>query len=148
MKGLVEKLSRIQDSTSGENGKKKVADSARVKAMNKVRVRRALSKLRDSEDVEEAVEVIKDVPVKEIMETVSEVLKTQAPAIEEATKVEDSNRRDRAVIDSIKQKLYDTESTEDALQVATESLKEASPVEVITAAMEILDEVSERIPEE
>lgn len=135
---------------------KKIKDSARAKAMNKIRTMRAIRKLRDSDEVniDEAVDIVKEVPVDEMLLTVAEVLKEAAPeaaeaAAEEVTEeVIDSNRCDRKVIDALKKKLFDTESTEDALAVATEALKEASPVEVVTATMEILDEVSERIPEE
>ena len=132
---------------------KKVKDSARAKAMNKIRTMRAIRKLRDSDEVniEEAVDIVKEVPVDEMLLTVAEVLKEAAPEVVAATteaEVIDSARCDRKVIDALKKKLFDTESTEDALTVATEALKEASPIEVVTATMEILDEVSERIPEE
>ena len=132
---------------------KKIKDSARAKAMNKIRTMRAIRKLRDSDEVniDEAVDIVKEVPVDEMLLTVAEVLKEAAPEAAAASgegEVIDSARCDRKVIDALKKKLFDTESTEDALAVATEALKEASPVEVVTATMEILDEVSERIPEE
>lgn len=131
---------------------KKIKDSARAKAMNKIRTMRAIRKLRDSDEVniDEAVDIVKEVPVDEMLLTVAEVLKEAAPDAAAAAEGEviDSTRCDRKVIDALKKKLFDAESTEDALAVATEALKEASPVEVVTATMEILDEVSERIPEE
>lgn len=132
-------LSKVVKVTMGDQHK--IADSRRKQGVKKSLRKR----LMDTETTEDAVavatEALADEEPSEVLEAVVEILGGTIDELE--TQLADSKKKKnvikaKKVIDSLKKKLMDTDTTEDAVSVAVEALQDAEPEDVIEATIEVL----------
>ena len=136
----------------------RISDSKRQRTMQ----RSLKSKLMDTESTEEAVDVaVEALEGAEPEEVVTAVVQALSGTIEElAEQVKDSERKLKAFqgkrSDSkkgripfskklFKEMIMDTESTEEAVDVAVEALETADPEEVVRASIELLGSVVDEL---
>lgn len=129
----------------------KVADSKQVKLADS-RMRAALkqklrARIMDTESTEDAaaasVEILKEGEPAEAISLVVEVLGDVIDDLQksDSRKGRASKSRIKALKDSLRSRIKDTESTEEVVEQAIEVLKDENPEDAIQVATEILGEV-------
>lgn len=129
----------------------KVADSKQVKLADS-RMRAALkqklrARIMDTESTEDAaaasVEILKEEEPAEAISLVVEVLGDVIDDLQksDSRKPRASKARIKALKDSLRSKIKDTESTDEVVEQAIEVLKDENPEDAIQVATEILGEV-------
>lgn len=134
----IKSLSKLVDGRAS-----KIRDSRRKQG-----VRRSLkARLMDTETTDDAaqvaIEALEEEEPQDVIEAVVQVLGETIDKLD--AQVSDKKRFKPLNKGKFRKAVMDTESTEDAVSVATQALKDADPTEVVTAVVEILGGVIDKI---